>query len=106
GYRPNPRYEDPAFRMAFARLVTHYWHHAAFLEDGVLLREVHRLAGLPGVLIHGRLDVSSPLDIPWELAQAWPDAALVVLDEAGHSGADPGMAEAVLAATRRFAVRA
>jgi hypothetical protein len=104
-HRPNPSYDDPTFRMTFARLVTHYWRHAAFLEDGILLAEVGRLGGIPGVLVHGRLDVSSPLDIAWELARAWPDAELVVVDEAGHSAADPDMTEAVVAATDRFARR-
>lgn len=101
----DPRYDDPAFRMGFARLVTHYWRHAAWLEDGILLRDATRLAGIPGALIHGRLDVSSPLDIAWELSRAWPDGELRVIDEAGHSAGDPGMAEAVVAATDRFAPR-
>ncbi len=104
-HRPNPRYADPAFRMAFARLVTHYWRHAAWLEDGILLRDVGKLAGIPGILVHGRLDVSSPPDIAWELARAWPDGQLVIVDEAGHSSGDPGMAEALIAATDRFANR-
>jgi len=104
-HQPDPRYDDPAFRMAFARLVTHYWHHAAWLEDGALLRDAERLAGIPGVLVHGRLDLSGPLDIAWHLAQAWPDTELVVLDEAGHSSGDPGMSEALVAATDRFAAR-
>ena len=34
GHQPNPRYEDPEFRYRFARLVTHYWRHAAFLGGG------------------------------------------------------------------------
>ena len=70
---PRPRYRDPAFRMAFARLVTHYWRHAAWLEDGMLLRDARNLAGIPGVLVHGRLDVSGPPDVAWKLARAWPD---------------------------------
>jgi proline iminopeptidase len=41
--------------------------HAAWLEDGALLRDVDKLTGIPGVLIHGRLDLSTPLDIPWML---------------------------------------
>ncbi len=102
---PNPRYRDPAFRMAFARLVTHYWSHAAFLEEGVLLAQADRLSGIPGVLVHGRLDVSSPLDVPWELARAWSRAELVVIEGAGHSG-HSGMEEAIVAATDRFAGRA
>lgn len=101
----DPRYDDPAFRMAFARLVTHYWRHAAFLEDGALLRDAAKLAGIPGVLVHGRLDVSSPLDVAWELSRAWPGSELVIVDDAGHSAGDPGMAEALVAATDRFAGR-
>ena len=30
----SPRFRDPAFRMAFARIVTHYVRHYAWLEDG------------------------------------------------------------------------
>lgn len=32
GPRTDARYVDPAFRMRFARLVTHYWSHAAWLQ--------------------------------------------------------------------------
>lgn len=102
-HRPSPRYGDPTFRMAFARLVTHYWHHAAWLEDGALLRDAGRLAGIPGVLVHGRIDLSSPLDVPWQLSRAWPGSELVIIDEVGHGTRDPGMAEALVAATDRFA---
>lgn len=104
-HRPDPRYEDPRFRMAFARLVTHYWHHAAFLEDGALLGDAGRLAAIPGVLIHGRLDLSSPVDVPWQLSQAWPGSELVVIDDAGHGAGQPGMREAVIRALERFTSR-
>jgi proline iminopeptidase len=102
-HRPDPRYDDPQFRMAFARLVTHYWHHAGFLEEGALMRNAGRLAGIPGVLIHGRLDLSSPLDVPWQLSRGWPGSKLVVIDDAGHGAGHPGMQEAVLAAIDSFA---
>lgn len=100
---PNPRYEDARFRLGFARLVTHYWRHDAWLEDGVLLRDAHRLSGIPGILIHGRLDLGGPLVTPWRLAKAWPGSELVVVGGAGHDARDPGMAESVLAAIDRFA---
>ena len=100
---PNPRYADARFRMAFARIVTHYFRHNAWLEDGQLLREAGRLSGIPGVLIHGRLDISSPLSTAWELAQAWPGSELVIVERSGHSSAGPGMAEAIVAATDGFA---
>ncbi|MFI7606450.1 prolyl aminopeptidase [Micromonospora sp. NPDC049366] len=104
GWRPDPRFADPDFRMLSARLVTHYWSNAAFLPDGQLLRDAPRLAGVPGVLLHGRLDVSSPLDVAWQLAQAWPDARLEVVEAAGH-GAGHGIGERVVAALDDFAAR-
>lgn len=51
----------------------------------------------------GRLDLSGPHDIAWHIAQAWPDSEFVVIDEAGHSSGDPGMSEALVVATDRFA---
>lgn len=57
GYQPNPRFEDGAFRLLFARLLTHYWRHAAFLSDDQLIRNASMLNGIPGILLHGRYDV-------------------------------------------------
>ena len=102
---PEPRRLQPAFQMAFARIVTHYFRHNAWLEDGILLRNAGALTGIPGVMVQGRLDLGGPLVTAWELAQAWPDGELVVVSGAGHSSGDPGMREAVLAATDRFAAR-
>ena len=100
GHRHDTRYDDPAFRACFARLVTHYWRHAGFLPDGALLRDADRLAGIPGVLVHGRYDVSSPLDTAWALHRAWPGSELVVVEDAGHGG--DGLTRATVAATDRF----
>jgi len=69
----------------------------AWLEEGALIRDAGRLAGIPGVLIHGRLDLSGPLDTAWELARAWPDAELVAVRDARHQGSDT-MRERMLSA--------
>jgi proline iminopeptidase len=84
------------------RICAHYFAHGAWLNEGALLRDAGRLAGIPGVLIHGRLDLSCPLDTAWELAQVWPDAELVVVDDAGHKGSE-AMGELVCGALDRFA---
>ena len=102
GDRPDPRYDDPAFRLCFARLVTHYWSHAAWLGEGSLVDGAGRLTGIPGILIHGRMDVSSPLDVPWELSGAWDGSQLVVIDDEGHRGGE-AMRRAIVSATRQFA---
>jgi len=101
GQPADPRYEDPAFRLRFARLVTHVWRHAAWLGEDEILRGIGRLAHVPAVLVHGRLDVGAPLDVPWALAAAWPASELVVVEGEGHRGG-PGLTGAVVAATDRF----
>lgn len=101
GWTPNPRYADPAFRMAFARIVTHYFHHAAWLDDAELLHNVGRLAGIPAVLVHGRFDVSGPPDVPWLLAERWAGATLHLV-RTGHVGGNEMIAP-VIEATNRFA---
>lgn len=86
GWAPDPRYDDPGFRMVFARLVTHYWSHGCFLADGEVLAGLDRLTPVPAVLIHGRHDISSPLETAWRIHQSWPGSRLVVVDDAGHGG--------------------
>jgi proline iminopeptidase len=54
------------------------------LDDDVLVREAGKLGGIPSMLLHGRLDISSPADVAWNMAQAWPDAELYLVEEAGH----------------------
>jgi proline iminopeptidase len=100
GWEPSERYRDPHFRMQFARLVTHYWGHGCFLAPGQVRAGMPRIADIPAVLIHGRYDVSGPLDTAWELHRRWPASRLVVLEGAGHGGT--GFAEAARAAIRTF----
>lgn len=99
---PMARYEDPRFRLAFARIVTHYWRQGSWLEDGTLLERAPRLAGIAGVLVQGTLDLGNLLGTPWELAQAWPGSELVLVDEAGHDYGTPATVAALVAATDRF----
>ena len=102
GHTPNPRYQDPEFRLRFARLVTHYWQHAAFLEEDQLIWDAAKLNGIPGVLIHGRFDISGPLITAWRLSQRWTTCRLQVLDDAGHGGGN-SFVPAVIDALNKFA---
>jgi proline iminopeptidase len=103
GHTPDPRFEDPEFRLRFARLVTHYWRHGAFFAEDELLRGAAVLDGIPGVLIHGRYDVSSPLETAWKLSRRWKTSRLIVLDDAGHGGGD-FFIPTVIGALDQFAV--
>lgn len=99
-WEPSPRFEDPQFRLIFARLVTHYWSHGCFLTDGEVLAGMHRLVNIPAVLIHGRWDISGPLDTAWALHRALPGSQLIVVNNAGHGGT--GFPEAMTAALDGF----
>jgi len=98
-----PRFEDPAFAYAFARLVTHYAAHDGFFEDGELLRGAAALGHIPAVLINGRFDFQSPLANAWALHRAWPGSELVVVEDAGHAASAPSLTAAIIAATNRLA---
>ncbi|MBB5788348.1 prolyl aminopeptidase [Jiangella mangrovi] len=98
-------FADPDFAATFVRIVVHYFRHGGWLEDGQLLRDSGRLAGIPGVLIAGRGDVQTPVRTAWDLAQAWPDARLVVVEDAGHVSADSGLATELRRATDALAER-
>ncbi|HVC34394.1 MAG TPA: prolyl aminopeptidase [Chloroflexota bacterium] len=98
------RFADPAYALAFARIVTHYAAHNGFLEDGILFRDADALAELPGILVNGRFDFQAPIANAWELKRVWPRAELVIVDDAGHA-ANSGLAQELIRATDRFAVR-
>lgn len=94
------RYEDPEFRLLFATLVVHFWAASGFSGPGGITAGVDRIAHLPAVLIHGALDISSPLSTPYDLHRAWPASELVVVGSDGHGGAS--MAEEITRAVARL----
>ena len=105
GAGPHPGFEDPVYRLCFARIVTHYWRSGSWLEEGQVLRDAGRLAGIPAVLAQGVYDLGNLLGTPWELARAWPGSELVLVDDAGHQSDTPGMVETLVGATDRFSRR-
>jgi proline iminopeptidase len=94
----------PDAQLALVRICSHYFSHGGWLDEGALIRDAHRLAGIPGVLYHGRQDLGSPVGTAWELAQAWPGSELVVIEDSGHTGSDTWR-EMILETTDRFAGR-
>lgn len=101
GWTPSLSFADSQFQAVFARLVTHYWSNGSFLAERQVLEGMPRLRHIPATMIHGRWDVSGPLDTAWQLHRAWPGSRLVVLDDAGHGG--DSMSAAIVAALRQGA---
>ncbi|MFS8203086.1 prolyl aminopeptidase [Streptomyces sp. CWNU-52B] len=99
------RYEDPEFRLAFARTVTHYFGNDHFLgeEQAVVLRDAPLLKDIPGTLVQGSLDFGNLLGTVWRLHHAWPGSELVVVDDVGHDARATGVVDELIAATDRYA---
>lgn len=105
---PNPDREedfsDPTFAAAFAAIECHYFQNGGFLaEDGWILQQARRLKDIPGVIVQGRYDICTPFRTAWDLHQAWPEAEFVVIHDAGHTGSEPGIMDAMRRAASRFA---
>ncbi len=91
------------YALAFARIECHYFVHKGFFEtDGQLIANAHLLKGIPGVIVHGRYDVVTPLKSAWELARAWPEAELKIVPDSGHAMTEPGIIHELVSATRAF----
>jgi proline iminopeptidase len=96
-------HRDAHFALSFARIESHYFVHGGFFDvEDQLLRDAHRLRGIPGVIVHGRYDVVCPIQNAWDLQRAWPDSKLVVSPTAGHSAFEPENASALVDATDAF----
>jgi len=91
------------FALAFARIENHYFVHGGWMDDGQLLRDAGRLAGVPGVIVQGRYDMACPAETAWALHRAWPQARFDMIEGAGHAYNEPGILDALIRATDGFA---
>lgn len=93
-----------AFALAFARIECHYFVNGGFFEaEGQLLRDAHKLHGIPGTIVHGRYDVVCPVRNAWDLSRAWPRADLLICPTSGHSAFEPEITDALIRATDAYA---
>jgi len=104
---PDPAHQqahtEDAAALAFARIENHYFVHDGFMDEGQLLRDAHRLADIPGVIVQGRYDVCTPARSAWDLHKAWPRADFHLVPDAGHAFDEPGILARLLAATDHYA---
>lgn len=79
----------PDYARAFARLENHYFSHGCFLDEGQLLRDRHRIAHLPAIIVQGRYDMVCPPASAHALAQGWPGCDLRLVPASGHALSEP-----------------
>ncbi len=95
----------PSTALSLARIECHYFMNDSFLEDDQILRNAHRLADIPAIIVHGRYDLVCPVENAWALHRAWPQATLKIIADAGHSASEPGTTDALIKATMTLSHR-
>ena len=96
-------FTEPAFAVAFARIENHFFSHRGWFEPNQLINNAGRLAEIPGVIVQGRYDMCTPAFTAWELHNNWPEAEFHMIPDAGHAFDQPGILDAIVTATDRFA---
>ena len=98
------RFGMAEFAEAFARIECHYFVNKGFFDrENLLLENIDRIRHLPAVIVQGRYDVVCPMKSAWELHKAWQEAEFIVIPDAGHSVSEPGIKDALIQASDRFA---
>jgi proline iminopeptidase len=99
-------FSTDTYAIAFARIECHYFMNRGFLgHDNQLLDNIDRIRHIPCTIVHGRYDMVTPIKNAYDLCQAWPEANLVVIPDAGHAMTEDGTTSALIEATRRYARR-
>jgi proline iminopeptidase len=97
------KFGEEAYAVAFARIECHYFMNRGFFaSDDQLLKKARRLAAIPGVIVHGRYDVVTPVKNAFDLHREWPQAELRIVADAGHATTEPGIVHELVSATNRF----
>jgi proline iminopeptidase len=95
-------YLSPRIAIALARLQCYYFSNEGFLAQNEILKGMEKLSAIPGVLVHGRYDMISPLSGALELQKAWKGSEIHIIRDAGHSIAEPAIVDALLNSTSKL----
>lgn len=96
-------FSDPYFALSFARIECHYFINLCFFKENQLLEDAHKIANIKGYIVHGRYDAICPVDQATSLKQAWPNAELSIIENAGHALTEQGITERLLQITQQVA---
>jgi proline iminopeptidase len=94
---------EPDYAIAFARIECHYFQNRGFFDrDDQLIANAHLLRNIPGIIVHGRYDLCTPVFIAWDLHRAWPEADLRIVPDSGHAMTEAGIIHELVSATEQF----
>ncbi|MBA2654315.1 MAG: prolyl aminopeptidase [Gammaproteobacteria bacterium] len=97
--------KNPHHALSFALIECHYFLNNCFLEPNQIMRNMHHISEIPGIIVHGRYDIVCTLDNAWELHGMWPNSELNIIRDAGHSACEAGIIDALVRATKSLPSR-
>jgi len=89
--------------IATAMLNCHYFTHNSFIYEHQIISEIDRISHIPGFIIHGRYDMVCKAENATTLSEYWPNGALEIVPDAGHSCLEPGITDALVRASKQMA---
>lgn len=105
---PNPALVDAMVSndklvLGVMKTFLHYAKHQFFLRPNQVLEDMHKIAHLPAIIVHGRWDAICLPEMAYSLHQKWSGSKLWMIPDGGHSASDPGIAKALAKAADVFA---
>ena len=97
------KFSNAHFALSIARIECHYFTNHCFFTENQLLKNMHKIAHIPSIIVQGRYDMICPTKQAWNLHKAWPGSELILIRDAGHSSSEPGIMDALIRATQTFA---
>lgn len=80
-------------------LEVHYAVNQYFIERDQLINNIEKLPNVPVKIVHGRRDITCPLESSWRLHKLLPNSELVILPESGHLANETAMIDTLVSMT-------
>lgn len=82
-FEPDADFDEKFLRSS--RIAFYYDRNKFFLNDNQILRHIGKIAHIPTIIAHNRLDFCCTVKQAWELHKAMPKSVLKICADTGHS---------------------
>jgi len=96
-------FTDTHAALSIARIEAHYFINHGFISENQIIENAHKLANIPGIIIHGRYDMICPIEQAYTLHQHWQKAEFDIIPACGHAGSEDAIIDAIVKATDNMA---
>jgi len=96
-------FDDSYDAISAAKLKCHYFVNNMFVKaENSALDNIHKIFGIPAVIINGRYDLACPIYAAWELHKLLPESEFVVVKNTGLPEDDFSMIDELVKVTENF----